>query len=383
MLNFKEMLEDMVSEVQKEMAHEEYVEMATSDEYMANELLLSDNDKSLDILSGYDRKYISRNDYRVAHKIRNASTTQRENEDAYFSYLFASAGYEPQQKEHRINASYDFNMEHIGLPWVKKTSKSVASTAAIKKSKTGKRPASTYIVEDKKVYCKKFKPSLNTDTVIVKDFYIFKEMVILEVERKFDVNTRIYRREYQAMKTQDEVNFHIVFRYEPVDEFGRPNENCGLRQLFNILHDVPAVMQADVHTLVDALRASIGCTLEVKDIPVFEYASETVFCKEVVDKATRKNKLQNVRVEYDKRTMYKFYGDIEFLLDAMPSKKYHEYQKISEYELRTHESFGYEQLKPEIYAKTTKFGSVISYDCHKELSAQLPLMYNHIDAIFD
>lgn len=355
MTNFKEMVQMMVNEANAELdiievnrnvnremdALEEALskmessELSTLDrniERQAQEVSQHNNFRN--IMAGYDNRYMSRNDWRVASKLANRNERNLDNAD-YFDYLAKQFGVQNVRERKVITESYDFDFSKSvdKLPWKKTSKKDEKTVAKVKVLKSV--PASTYIVEDKAVHNsteKKFQNS-TTESVIIKDFYIFKEMVILEVERTFDINTRKYRREFRADHQQDDQNFYYIFRYEPFKANGQPNPYCGFRQLMTLLKSIKAVIAAEPATLGDALRASIGSQVEMGDAPTYEYATSTTYATEK-DFTDRNGKVHHTfkskKVSYDLRTVYKFYGDITYFTENLTSKNYHEYESITE-----------------------------------------------------
>jgi hypothetical protein len=205
---------------------------------------------------------------------------------------------------------------------------------------------------------KEFKPSLKaTSTYKVLNYRFYNKAIVLEVADVEKERTAYQNRELVEKNSE---NIHLVFRYEPLTRTGKPNPYDGITQLRNFLHSQKFIVAQKPATVKEALDLLVGYTVDFPQI--YSYNSTT---------------------KSDYLTVYSVFGDFSEL-DEQFSESKQEYQKISDYYLIDKDCFGYETIKPEVYQKqSTKYNPIISYDCHKEFTQQLPLAYSHIGYIFD
>lgn len=344
-----------------------------------------------DVMNGYDS--LSSTDYRFAHKL--ARKNERLQDSSYFDYLLASQGVENKIREvKKVTESYDFDFTDTvdKLPWKKVAKKATPSTAKVHKIEKA-LPQASYIPSKPSASHTKYTATqiLNQDgkTPIyspnfnfykVENYKVYKMAVVLDVRSVDDIQSKKWfddlalgLQKEGIDKSRDEqdneqIFIHLVFRYQPITITGKPNPYCGINQLKNWLKSQDFIQSQSPATLKDALEILKGSTVSIPNAMAFNYSTKS-----------------------DNLTVYTVFGDFDHFTESFDTST-QEYHLISEYEMKDKDENGkvikdsYESITPEVYAKSSKINGVyglISYDCHKDFVQELPLAYNHIDAIFD
>ena len=398
MTNFKDMVQAMVTSAQAELAiesaqpHKAIDRLASaSNEMDAFERICSNT--TVNVLSGYDKKYMDRNDFRFAHKTYRKDNSSSSN-DEYFDYLLKSVGIDSAVKVRErkvVTESYDFDFRHSvdRLPWKKTAKKSTASTAVVVKKSlpqasyiptqpsdsTTKYTATQILQQDGKtpIY-----PSSDASFYTVVGYKVYKTAVVLDIvpvdsRKKFssfdesvdlvDINSIDHSRD---MDEANQTFIHLVFRYAPLTATGKPNPYCGFRQLKQWLHSQKFIESLAPATIKDALEILKGSTVCIPSAFAFNYSSKS-----------------------DNLTVYTVFGDFDSFIESFDNSKV-EYHKISEYTERDKDENGkvvkdaYEYISQESYGSHVNYYKIIiAYECHKEFRTQLELDYSHIGNIFD
>lgn len=294
MKNFKEMISEITANAMAEIEVNETINLVNEEqnalekalarlESMDTDVLarakedanaVDGHTRYYDVMSGYDSQYMNRNDWRVARKIRNNS-----------AYNIRKENYEAEQK-----AKFEYDLVQAG---VKK-----ATIAKIKKHKS--LPNATYVKIDKKVYTKDYKPSNSSfETVRVVDYRIYHKAIVLEVASAdaeritgyFDdmINEYNAKRDvYFDVDTRNESTYHVVFRYEPFDRFGKPNKYDGIMQLRNFLNQQKFITEQKPVRVGEYLEILKGNKVNLPLSMVYNYTEKS-----------------------DKLTVYKVYGNFE------------------------------------------------------------------------
>lgn len=341
---------------------------------------------AINVLAGYESKYMDKNDYRFAHKLAHKDSKVLAN-DEYFNYLAQSAtgNADAQVRERKVvRESYDFDMTKTvdKLPWVKKSAKSAPTKVAIKKIKS--IPSATYVpakpqVEERDI---EFTDEY-TRTYKVLNYHWYQKAIILDLA---DVNKEREAYQNRELAENNEQPLHLVFRYMPYLSNGQPNEKDGITQLRNFLLSqkfiVEQVTETDKFKFIrQALDVLVGYTVDMPTYDQYTFASSDV--AHIVTKNGEHKVLKTKTGLSDISTAFTVFGDFDTFEEQFTSST-QEYQNISEYSLIDKDAFGYENIKAEVYAHiSNKYNPVISYDCHKEFVEPLPLVYNHIGNIFD
>lgn len=395
MTQFKEYFASIVAEVKAEQKVDEMLsstqyhkeidkEIAKGQTWNAFERLSKSTE--VNVLSGYDRKYMDKNDFRFANKTRIASESnlkRKSFEDERWNMYFSQLGLESQTtKVRKIDASYDFDMSTSAepLPWKKTSKKEVSSRASVKRVKalpqtympanpspsTTKFTSTEILAQDGKRRI--FTPSANSYRVV--GYRIYRKVVVLDILAVDTFNTKASFDEMMLgidvnsvdhtrdEKEKENIFTHLVFRYEPLTRTGKPNPYCGLTQLKNWLHSLKCITSQNPSTLKESLELLKGMVVDIPNAMTYNYSAKS-----------------------DNLTVYTINGDIETFEDNWSESSTTEYTSISDYEMRDDDCLGYESLPQEIGVVNTK--GLLKYDCHKEFNVVLPLEYSHISEIFD
>lgn len=309
------------------------------------------------VMGGYDSKYMDRNDFKVAHKTRFASQARQQNNEDLWDYTFARMGLKQDKKV--LTKAIGYGSYKVAGWEVKKVSDKV-SKASVRKVKA--LPKASYISSQKPVATREYFPKMRDMlTFKVVGYEIYRSAVVLHVQDA-DKLRDIYN-ERQTEELNPTLT-HLVFRYKPLTESGQPNPYCGYTQLRSWLKTQKLVIETKSITLRDQLNAIKG---EVVTLPRFASYNDTK--------------------SFDDIALFSVFNDFDLFDESFRDKETSEYIPISEYTEKDKDKDG--KVIPdvdEVYRielPTSKFGRVISYECHKEFVEPLPLTYNHISAIFD
>lgn len=318
MNNFKDFLTDLVSEISANMEGNAVLESALDsrnyhsaidswceshndiNDYKSDDfqkIITASSDRAL---SGYDSRYMNRNDWRVAKKFSHSTSlsTRKDNDDCKWDYLFASQGLERAKEAKVVTRQYNVMPEK-------------ASKASVKKSViVGK---GSYIPTSKPATNKSFEKdyrckvgNLNTYRVVNAQF--FTKAIVLEVESLDNKRATVRydelsdydmrRNEYFDIDSRNKGKntFHIVFTYK-VLENGKEAEYSGVNQLRNWLKTQKFVMEQKPMKVRDAVEMLIGETISLPSAKMFDYSSDD-----------------------DKKGVYTVYGNFDLIEDELKNE---------------------------------------------------------------
>lgn len=375
MLNFKDMVnglvQDAVNEVRLETAltntqyHKSIDKMADTYNFMNRTI----ESTYVNVLSGYESKFMDKNNFRFAHKTYHKS--QREdNSTEYFDYLLASQGIESHTKERKVvKETYDFWFTGLQdkLPWKKVAKKTEPTTATIKKHKS--LPQNSYLKSlPTTSSTTDYNPtSTQTQSFKVVGYRIYKKAIVLDVvnaeknriTKYYDeiLEKGIDRNVYLDVDSRNEgMISHLVFKYEPFGRDGKPNPYDGIKQLREFLHAQKFIASQGFVRIKEVLDFIIGYTLDFPNVIPYNYQPKS-----------------------DLFTVYSVFGDFTDFEREFSEQTPQDYIPISDYFERDEDS-----ESPDVIEKDfrIKYNPILTYDCHKEFIEPLTLEYSHINAIF-
>ena len=148
--------------------------------------------------------------------------------------------------------------------------------------------ASTTKYDDKKIYSSDDEEIKATTSSVyhIVSYRVYRQAVILDIEST--ETSKVYRSydEYLNNVTPNEIDhsrdleddnepfIHLVFRYQPLTRFGKPNPYCGLEQLKTWLHTLKIVNDNAPATLKDALELIVDETVAIPFAPAYSYTSK-------------------------------------------------------------------------------------------------------------
>lgn len=293
MNNFKDFFTNIVSEVTAQVNAEPVLESALESRnyhsaidkwceshndvasYKSDEFKKEISTSSDRALSGYDSRYMSRNDYRVAKKFQKSTSlsSRKDNEECKWDYLFASQGLIQSKPTSVVTRQYDV------------TTKSTSKASVKKGYKVGKGTyiPSTLPVPKKIEYTK---PVNVGNTYKVIDYKIFQKAIVLEVAsmdnkrvngRFEEVNDNYdnLRNSYFDIdnRNKDKNTFHIVFTYQTLEN-GKEAEYSGVNQLRNWLKTQKFIMEQKPERIKDAVAMLKDEIITLPYASMFTYSKE-------------------------------------------------------------------------------------------------------------
>lgn len=297
MNNFKDFFTDLVSEVTANMngieVHEDT--MTTRNYHSAiDRMVESYNDissykseqmqkeistSSDRALSGYDSRYMSRNDYRVAKKFQKSTSlsTRKDNEDCKWDYLFASQGLTQSKPTSVVTRQYDVTTKNPSKASVKK-GYSVGKGTYI--------PSTPYIAKGTENYVPKY-TSANTYKVV--DYQILQRAIVLEVvsldNRRVSGRFEEVADNYDAMRdmyfdvdtrNKDKNTFKVVFTSKRLQN-GQEDKYSGVYQLREWLKTQKFIMEQKPERIRDAVEMLVGEVITLPHASMFTYSEEDNF----------------------------------------------------------------------------------------------------------
>ena len=224
------------------------------------------NDKMLDVMAGYDSRYMNRNDWKVAYKFRYSRKPRQINslaDDARFDYLCQMAGVKSTKKAKASIKEYKSLPKASYLP-----QKPIAST-------TDYTPKYTSYQTVKVVGYKMYKKAIVLDVLQqneIRPSFRYDELVENGYDRNsyHDIDSR--NTDESKMMVQ-----HIVFRYVPFDRFGKPNPYDGIKQLRDFLHSQKFIASQNFIKVKDALDLLVGYTVDIPNVIPYGYTQRNDF----------------------------------------------------------------------------------------------------------
>ena len=343
---------------------------------------------TIKVMSGYDSRYMDKNDFRFAYKTSYRSE-RKDNSTEYFDYLLRSEYGESARvcRERKvIKESYDFDFSNAAekLPWKKVASKDTTpSKATVRKIKSLPQ---NYVPSKPVASTTDYTPkNSDVNTYKVVEYKVYKQAVVLDI-----ISSDVERNEFLTRSTH-EVNTlvqHLVFRYQPFTKDGKPNPYDGIKQLKDWLNGQKFITKESPVTLREYLDILKGSIVSIPTAIPYNFAGDSIRCREEVKNGKRTFKA--IHSSSDELTVYTLFGEFDTFAEQFAESTKTEYQPISEYFLRDEDSETSETINQEVYVIGNERESydkrnsiIIKYDCHKEFRQELPLCFNHISSMFD